>query len=221
MRIHPPAAPAALLACLCFCAASPDRPSVGETYVKRIAFEVPVNESVLLRWSKRDMPLRVHLPPPPEGLFEESDAVYDSVRDGVLDWTDVAGPGLPRFELVDDQREADIPIVWAAEPDGHWYIAHTVWDIQPFARRFGVARVLVTGRCCPDRPADLHELYAAVLHEMGHALGIGGHSADPSDVMHASLSDAALSGLSERDRATLRLVYAWPIGKRVVGARRD
>ena len=55
------------------------------------------------------------------------------------------------------------------------------------------------------------------VHEMGHALGLGGHSPDPSDVMYKSVG--AATEPSARDRETLRLLYARPIGKTVVGPR--
>ena len=65
----------------------------------------------------------------------------------------------------------------------------------------------------------LHDVYETVLHEMGHALGIGGHSPDPADIMYAQASATASAGLSERDRATLAELYARPIGSRIVGGR--
>jgi predicted Zn-dependent protease len=136
-----------------------------------------------------------------------------------MDWTGAAKPGIPSFTFVEKAGDADIPIVWAREPSGDWYIAYCVWDIQPFARRFGVAHILVTARWGDDHVADLHDVYATVLHEMGHALGIGGHSPDPQDIMYPSASATATTGLSERDRATLAELYARPIGTRVVGAR--
>jgi predicted Zn-dependent protease len=178
-----------------------------------------VNEHVLLRWSKKKMPLRVHLPAPPTGLFQDPLAIFDSVRDGVLDWTDAGGPGVPSFVFVEDADEAEIPILWAKEPDGDWYIAFCAWDIQPLARRFGVSHLLVTGRWGDSHEADLHDVYATVLHEMGHALGIGGHSPDRGDIMYSLISRTATSGLSERDRATLAVLYARPIGTRVAGGR--
>jgi predicted Zn-dependent protease len=165
------------------------------------------------------MPLRVHLPTPPSGLFEDPGAIFDSVRDGVLDWTDAAGPGIPSFTFVDTAGDADIPIAWAKQPDGDWYIAYCAWDIQPFARRFGVSQILITGRWGDGHVADLHDVYATVLHEMGHALGIGGHSPDRRDIMYSEISGTATRGLSERDRATLAALYARPIGNRVAGGR--
>jgi len=201
------------------CASQPSGNRQSATYLRWATFKVPVNEHVLLRWPTEKMPLRVHLPAPPAGLFEDPQAIYDSVRDGVLDWTDAAGPGIPSFVFVENAGEADIPIVWAKEPDGDWYIAYCAWDIQPFARRFGVSQILVTGRWGDAHVADLHDVYATVLHEMGHALGVGGHSPDPGDIMYSQISGTAMSGLSQRDRATLEEIYARPIGTRVAGGR--
>ena len=201
------------------CAAQVAGPQKGENYLRWATFEVPVNEHVLLRWPDQKMPLRVHLPAPPTGLFGDPQAIFDSVRDGVLDWTDAAGPGIPSFVFVDSAGDADIPIVWAEKPDGDWYIAFCAWDIRPLARRFGVSHILVTGRWGDAHEADLHDVYATVLHEMGHALGIGGHSPDRGDIMYRSASQTATSGLSERDRATLAALYTRPIGSRVAGGR--
>ena len=189
------------------------------SYLRYATFEVPINEHVLLRWPERKMPLRVHLPAPPEGLFEEPTAIFDSVRDGVLDWTDVAAPGIPSFVFVENPGDADIPIVWAKESTGDWYIAYCWLDIDRFARRFGVSHIVVTGRWGNGHVADIHDVYGTVLHEMGHALGIGGHSPDPGDIMYADASATASSGLSERDRATLAELYARPIGTRIAGGR--
>ena len=136
---------AALATSLLACASPEGGRRQANTYLRWATFEVPVNEHVLLRWPKEKMPLRVHLPGPPTGLFEDPLAIFDSVRDGVLDWTDAAGPGVPSFVFVDNAGDADIPIVWAKEPDGDWYIAFCAWDIQPLARRFGVSHLLVTG----------------------------------------------------------------------------
>lgn len=191
----------------------------AETYLRWVSFEVPVNEDVLLRWPKRKMPLRVYLPPPPEGLFEDGPAVHATVRRAVLDWTDAAGDGLPSFTFVDAAGDADIPITWAAEPTGDWYIAFCSYDIDALQRRFGVDMILVTGRWRGGRIADIADVHRMVLHEMGHALGLGGHSPDRNDAMYPSRSQQTGRGLSARDRATLAALYARPIGKRIVGAK--
>lgn len=199
--------------------ASKSRPR-GDDYLRWMAFDALGGESVLLRWSERDMPLRIHLPEPPPGLFEDPDAIRAAVERGVVDWSGIAGPNVPAFEFVDEAGEADVPIVWAEEPTGDWYIAHCVYDMDLWKRRFGVSHVLVTARWEDDAAASPQDVYLTVLHEMGHALGLGGHSPDPGDVMYAA-HNGELAGLSERDRATLRKLYAKPIGHRIRGARHD
>ena len=212
------AGPIAALAIGCTAATPPTHDR--DSYLRWVAFEEPIsNDRVLLRWPIQRMPLRVHLPAPPAGLFEDPEAVHDSVGDGVLDWAGAAGPKLPSFVFIEEMADADIPIVWAEEPDGDWYIAHCAYDVDLLQRRFGVSRILVTGRWNGGRVADLRDVYETVLHEMGHALGLAGHSTDPRDIMFPSFTHRAIDGLSERDRATLAELYARPIGSRVIGAR--
>ncbi|MDJ0786263.1 MAG: matrixin family metalloprotease [Myxococcota bacterium] len=195
------------------------RDTAPDTYLKWVSFEMLGNENVVLRWPTRKMPLRVYLPPAPGGLFEDPAAIEAAVREGVLGWADVVEPGVPSFTFVDSLGAADIPIVWAEEPDGDWYVAHCAYDIGQRTRRFGVSRILVTGRWADGHVADGAQVQQVVLHEMGHALGLGGHSPDPEDIMYPSVSPRETSGLSERDRATLQALYALPIGKRISGAR--
>lgn len=49
------------------------------------------------------------------------------------------------------------------------------------------------------------EMKATMAHEMGHALGIRGHSSDSKDMMY--LSSSFLKGISLSDHNTLRLMY--------------
>ncbi|MDJ0849587.1 MAG: matrixin family metalloprotease [Myxococcota bacterium] len=211
----------ALLAALpCCTTATAPPPVAGDHYLERVAFHYPGgNEHLLKRWPDRKMPLRVHLPPPPPGMFEEPAAIHDSVLDGVMDWAEAASPGVPRFRLVDEIGDADIRVVWAEEPDGDWYIAHCAYQYTTVRTQFAVEHILVTARWGDGRLAELHDLYLVMLHEMGHALGLGGHSDDPGDIMYPTI-DRSRTSLSARDRNTLRLLYARPPGSRIRGARR-
>lgn len=192
----------------------PDRPN----YLKYVSFQMPGNENVLLHFSKREMPLSVYLARPDPKLFADPDALYELVYDGILDWTDVGGPGIPSFEFVDDPGDADIPIQWEADLAGAWFIGRCVWDVDVLTRRFGVAHIVVTGKVREGVEATPGQVYATMLHEVGHALGLGGHSPDPQDVMYRATSRGQ-GQLTERDRETLRLLYERPSGRRLTGAR--
>jgi predicted Zn-dependent protease len=64
----------------------------------------------------------------------------------------------------------------------------------------------------PDAASAANPLAALVTHELGHAIGIGGHSTDPHDVMYGSPSVAVPSA---RDIATLRWLVRQPMGLRL------
>ena len=120
-----------------------ERDTTPENYLNQCAFKrEPGNDWRLLRWREKQMPLRVYLPPPPDGVFPDPAAVHEAVRSGILAWEGVVKPGVPSFEFVDTPGGAQIPIQWNASNDGGWFIAHLVYRIRN--DRFGVENMLLT-----------------------------------------------------------------------------
>jgi predicted Zn-dependent protease len=76
----------------------------------------------------------------------------------------------------------------------------------------GIARgtiTLLTVPLSPELPMTENRMRTVCLHEIGHALGLGGHTTNPDDIMFytSSLADVA-KHLSDRDRATLVRLYS-------------
>ena len=80
-------------------------------------------------------------------------------------------------------------------------------------------RLVLVRRDADGRVASLDEIHETVLHEMGHALGLMGHSDDPNDIMFPSVTHRTEKGLSDRDRRTLAALYEH--GNRQIRGRRD
>jgi predicted Zn-dependent protease len=189
-------------------------------YLQYVAVEVAGGEDVLIRWPTGSLPLRVHLPRPPDGLFPDPEAIQSSVRDCVTDWTDVAAPGVPSFVFIDDARDADVHVVWSEQASGDWFVAFCAPHVNRMMRKFiAPTHILVTGRWQDGELADLHDIYAVVLHETGHALGLMGHSPERADIMYPRMPGTADAEISARDRETLRKRYERPVGTHVSGAR--
>lgn len=57
------------------------------------------------------------------------------------------------------------------------------------------------------KPVTKSEMYVTLLHEIGHSLGIVGHSPRASDIMHP-VSGANSGTFTSRDRITIKMMYS-------------
>jgi len=66
----------------------------------------------------------------------------------------------------------------------------------------------------PNVPADVapdNYMRHICLHEIGHALGLGGHSSQPGDIMFSVMNyDSKEKNLSDRDKKTMLDLYSLP-----------
>jgi predicted Zn-dependent protease len=85
-------------------------------------------------------------------------------------------------------------------------MAETTYQIKQTAPSGGLTHQ-VTITLSPNQ-ADL-TLLAAARHELGHGLGIWGHSPDPTDVMYFSQVRQP-PAISDRDISTLKRIYGQP-----------
>jgi predicted Zn-dependent protease len=78
----------------------------------------------------------------------------------------------------------------------------------PLLAEPGTGRVKIDIAINPAATNATYSLLALVTHELGHAVGIGGHSTDSRDVMYAQPSATVPT---QRDIVTLRWVVRQPI----------
>ncbi len=125
------------------------------------------------------------------------------VADAFSDW-EQALHGQVNFRYTTDPRLTDIAVHWRTGFDNEailgmerpntiagTYLANA--DIEITLSRQG-------------KPLSREELKAVALHEIGHALGMNGHSPYPGDIMYPSVQ-AKVNRLSSRDVQTMRMIY--------------
>jgi predicted Zn-dependent protease len=174
-----------------------------------------------LVWSH--WPVQVYIAPPPKGALIKPEAWHNAILQAVQDWQ----PYLP-LSLVVSPVDADITIsanppqqrsgarVRSAETRFELYLKGD--SAAPRVRTAPSARPILAHRISIYiRPNQtIPYVSAAARHELGHGLGIWGHSQTPVDVMYfAQVRNPP--AISARDINTLKRIYqqptqlGWPI----------
>ena len=117
-----------------------------------------------------DKPLKVYVEHRPKvaGLFQLQYETY--VQEGLTQWSNALDLRL-RFTLTSKPREADITVDWVPTFADHYVAGLTTYSV-------GHASVEIKTVGIPDK-----DIKCNIIHELGHALGISGHSTNASDVM--------------------------------------
>jgi predicted Zn-dependent protease len=154
-----------------------------------------------LVWSR--FPIKVYIAPPPQGTLIKPEVWQTAIAQSVQDWQ----PYLP-LTIATSEDGSDIRI--SANPPQHRSgqrvrSAETRYEIYVSDRRELAHRVTVYIR--PNQSPQY--ITAAARHELGHALGIWGHSLTAADVMYFSQVRNP-PRISERDVNTLKRVYQQP-----------
>jgi hypothetical protein len=173
----------------------------GQTYLDSLLIST---DSLVRRWPDRGgTPLRIALLE--GGSPDYGERMAGFVREAAGRW-EAAGTGW-RFGFTGDSANADIVVRWrtsfgngnqAGVTDLRWTNAGPVRH----------AYVALATRNEGDSLFSDQALLGAAIHELGHAMGLP-HSADSADVMYPI---TRVTTVSERDRATARLLYALPPG---------
>ena len=173
----------------------------GQTYLDSLLLST---DSLVRRWPDRGgAPFRI-------ALLEGDSPDYGArmagfVREAAGQW-EAAGTGW-RFAFSGDSASADIVVRWRASfGNGNQAgVTDLRWTNAGPVRH---AYVSLATRNEGDSIFPDPVLLGAAIHELGHAMGLP-HSADSMDVMFPV---TRVITVSDRDRATARLLYALPPG---------
>lgn len=157
----------------------------------------------LLHYLPEDMPISVVIPELQAGLQNQaSSQKAEIVRRAFEAWQE-AVPELIQFEFPDTLPVDVLKVTWQTLETGKIGSYQYTFSVQEDGQyRFRATDIFL------DPTLDDDTLYRYALVQVGHALGLLGRSPFEGDALSQSPSGV----ISERDKATLRALYAVPSG---------
>ena len=172
------------------------------------------------RWRLSGRPVRIFLAngnneagQPVPGFREEFNFLLVSALD---DWMKATQNRLS-YKWVTDASQADIWCTWTNDPaflheagnKVEQGAAHVSAAVLPGGSKLieNVHVVILVITRETKKPLSTDEMRMTCLHELGHALGLAGHSTNNRDVMFFSEAPSVWPALTKRDKATLLRLY--------------
>jgi predicted Zn-dependent protease len=178
--------------------------------MNRTYLEACLKDGLTVRWPDSAMPIRVYVAPfrwYEKSKQQESYAYNQMVYDSLDAWSQISG-GKVQFQHVATLDQSQIDISWRRvdrKSLGHCeYLVNQQSLIYSAEIKIGISDGLVHAQY-----NDMDEVKHTILHEIGHALGLLGHSDSPEDIMYVP-HQYGVAQLSSRDAETLNTLYNLP-----------
>jgi tetratricopeptide (TPR) repeat protein len=163
----------------------------------------------LMTWPKERMPIKVYIAPGNNlnGFRPSFDQI---LRRSFDEWT-AASAGLVSFQFVPSPKEANITCSWSDNPASFRNRAEA-GETNLKADSKGLIEgtiVMSTVPLVQALPVTDNFLKQTCLHEIGHALGFGGHTNNPADIMFFTVRFADREPhLGQRDTRSVQMLYS-------------
>jgi tetratricopeptide (TPR) repeat protein len=180
----------------------------GNNYIK----QVPLNNKIL-RWDIQKFPIKVYIT-----QTDLAPKYYlNKIKKAFLQWQ-VSTKRLINFQFTDNEKNADIivniklsdDIKKCREKICKYSVAYTIPTISNNSlRKMNITFYALNQY---NKPFSEKEIYYTALHEIGHALGIMGHSYNQHDIMHMEIThqineENNMQSISFNDLNTVKLLY--------------
>lgn len=187
--------------------------SGGRTSQGQDNYLVEVSGANGARWTENQMPIPVYVARGKAEMKGYHDDFPQLFKDAFAQWCD-ASRGKVSVKYVDSPDKARLTCSWTANLKD---LANPMEGGQALTMKgpgntiMGANILLLTQSPNVPKSAESPSNYMShvCLHEIGHALGLIGHSSQPQDIMFSMMNfDGSAPQLTERDKKTMSLLYS-------------
>lgn len=171
---------------------------VGENYADSILLN-----GKLLRWNPSTFPLKVYI----ENNSNLPPYYYKQIRKAFERWQSISGNFIT-FKFTDSKTNADIRCVFPPNIERKCGVSNVAaWHNYKIENNLiKYSEIKFAKVSCQKTLYSPETIYGTALHEIGHSLGINGHSSNPHDLMYPVSSRK--KEITDNDIRTLKLVYS-------------
>lgn len=189
---------------------SNDVPSAADPYSESDDYlSLMMDRGKVRRWPAERLPIRVFVRPG-DSVAGYRDGFKRILLKSFADWSK-SSEGTVMFVFVEQAHEADLDCVWTdklsdLQNPGEAADARLSFDHRGIRR--GEIRFLTVAPP-PAQALSDNTFRVICLHEIGHSLGLSGHTTNPQDIMFYSSSfKDEWRELSARDSSTIKHLYS-------------
>ncbi len=178
-----------------------------ETYL-----EYNLKNGKLIRWPDHFFPLTFYIAPFRWYRGQNDAAKYlGLVQRALRTWEQVSNNRC-RFQIVSNLNDSQVNLEWKRVDRKS--LSYCLFNFDEQARLYSAeVQIGLSDGIIHAQYMDENEVYHTILHEIGHALGLG-HSPYQSDIMYTPHQYGNV-GLSPRDINSIRWLYNLPLGTSV------
>lgn len=164
----------------------------------------------LIRWPQQCFPMPVYIAPCSWYSMSEADryTYVNMVIEAFNTW-ERAADGKISFFLVNTLNESQMNIEWRRVDRKS--LGNCSFNYDSESRLYSAeVSIGISDGIIHKKYMDENEVYHTILHEIGHALGLG-HSKNPEDIMYTPHKYGVVN-LSKRDIDSINWLYSLPYG---------